>query len=549
MSLGRKIFIAILTLFCISTALQQFVTVTANRRGFRTVMAEFEDSLDAMREETSRNLGQLSVDSARDLVAEIKIGIGEALQPGEGERFLHIAEKQKQLKELREFSFYGPDRTVELSSEPEAMGRTIDPEIWAEGESTGELVIRDREDRLELYEPLFASADMVRFHPGWQPGQYYGMLYVELSKDRINQVLASEREIIARSLAEGQQTYASAETRATWLSVGLVLIGALTMAAMLILVIRKQVHGPIHRAVGRMLGASEQLDHSSCLVAEVSGAVADSASEQASSLEESAAALEEMATQTQHTAQDAGKVNTISVEVHDATQSSQESLARMSETITGIKSAADDTARIVKTIDEIAFQTNLLALNAAVEAARAGDAGKGFAVVAEEVRNLAQRSADAARQTAALIEQSLQRSERGVTVCDEVVASLGGIVHGVGEVTSLIGNVAAATEQQAKSVAEVNRAVGQMDQLTQANVARSEESAAAARELTDQSQVVREVAHDLLRIVDGKVRAGTDHGGLTRAPTPPPLARTRHTAPASKAEKVVELADEDLLEV
>jgi len=564
MSLGKKIFLAILTLFCAATVAQQLASVALNRRGFGTVMDEFTESLNSMRDETAGNLHQLSVESARDLMAEIKIGIGEALQPGEGKRFLHIAEKQKQLSELREFSFFGPDGRIELSSNEGAMGRQVDAEVWAEGERTAKLVIRERDDRLELYEPLFASADMVRFRPGWAVGQYYGMLYVELSKDRINAVLARERDIIAESLEKGRLTYAGAERRSLWFGLALVLGGALVMAVVLLLVVRYQVHGPIHRAVSRMLGASQQLDHSSGLVADVSVTVAKGASDQAASLQESAAALQEMAAQTRATAGDAGQVNTIANDVHGASEKGRTALVRMSDTIAGIKAAADDTARIVRTIDEIAFQTNLLALNAAVEAARAGDAGKGFAVVAEEVRNLAQRSAESARQTAGLIEQSVQRSEQGVAVCSEVVGNLERIVEGIGQVTALVSNVAAATEQQARSVEEVNRAVAQMDQLTQTNAARSQESADAARDLTDQSRVVRDVANDLLRLVDGgdasasRTMATTTAGpvaapvqaaatvGPRRTATQP---RRLRTARASLDTQVLELSEQELTEV
>jgi methyl-accepting chemotaxis protein len=163
-------------------------------------------------------------------------------------------------------------------------------------------------------------------------------------------------------------------------------------------------------------------------------------------------------------------------------------MKRMGSAIMKIKESSDSTAKIIKTIDEIAFQTNLLALNAAVEAARAGEAGKGFAVVAEEVRNLAQRSAEAAKNTAQLIEESQENSEGGVRISDEVGKILGRIVDGVKKVNDLIGEFNAASNEQSNGIEQVNIAVSQMNKVTQQNAANSEESASAAEELNSQAE-------------------------------------------------------------
>ena len=163
-------------------------------------------------------------------------------------------------------------------------------------------------------------------------------------------------------------------------------------------------------------------------------------------------------------------------------------MGRLSEAINKIKKSSDDTAKIVKTIEEIAFQTNLLALNAAVEAARAGDAGKGFAVVAEEVRNLAMRSAEAAKQTAFLIEESVSNTESGVSLNQEVLEKLSEINNQSEKVSVVIAEIAAASEQQTSGVDQITVAVEQMNSVTQQTAANSEESASAAEELSGQSQ-------------------------------------------------------------
>lgn len=172
-----------------------------------------------------------------------------------------------------------------------------------------------------------------------------------------------------------------------------------------------------------------------------------------------------------------------------------DSMQRLSEAINLIKASSDSTAKIVKTIDEIAFQTNLLALNAAVEAARAGDAGKGFAVVAEEVRNLAMRSAEAAKNTSNLIEESVKNAEGGVSINQEVLTNLREINEQVNKVSEVMAEIASASDQQSQGIDQITTAVQQMSEMTQQNAANSEESAASALELDN-------LAHKMQKMVD-----------------------------------------------
>jgi methyl-accepting chemotaxis protein len=208
-----------------------------------------------------------------------------------------------------------------------------------------------------------------------------------------------------------------------------------------------------------------------------------------------------MSSMTKQNADNAQQANTLASEARKAATTGNDSMGRMNQAIHEIQKSSDETAKIIKVIDEIAFQTNLLALNAAVEAARAGEAGKGFAVVAEEVRNLAMRSAEAAKNTASMIEESVKNSKNGVDIANEVGKVLEEIVQSVGKTTDLVSEIAAASQEQAQGIDQVNTAVSQMDKVTQQNAANAEESASASEELSAQAVSMKEVVSQLVALV------------------------------------------------
>ena len=260
-----------------------------------------------------------------------------------------------------------------------------------------------------------------------------------------------------------------------------------------------------------------------------SQSLAQGASEQASSLEETSSALEEMASMTRQNADNANQANGAAKEANAMALEGVNSMKRMADAIERIKNSASETAKIIKTIDEIAFQTNLLALNAAVEAARAGEAGKGFAVVAEEVRNLARRSAEAAKTTADLIEGAQKNAEAGVNVSTEVAKNLSGIQDKAGKVATLIAEIAAASKEQSQGIDQVNTAVSEMDKVVQQNAANAEESASASEELSSQAQELSAMVEDLSAIVGG---AGNNGGARNHLKTASRVAAPRQLAAA-----------------
>ncbi|MCW8130056.1 MAG: hypothetical protein KIS92_06885 [Planctomycetota bacterium] len=311
---------------------------------------------------------------------------------------------------------------------------------------------------------------------------------------------------------------------ATWIG----LAAAIMLGMGLALLIARSITGPIRRAITGLESSSEQVSAASGQVAGASQQLAEGASEQASSLEETSASLEEMASMTCQNADNAKQANHMAIQARESADAGRQAMTRMVEAIGQIKKSSDETAKIVKTIDEIAFQTNLLALNAAVEAARAGEAGKGFAVVAEEVRNLAMRSAEAAKSTAALIEQSQKNSDNGVSASSEVAEILQKIVEVSQKLTQVSGEVSAASGEQSKGIEQVNAAVSQMDKVTQSNAANAEESASASEELSAQARELQETVQQLSRLVGGAGAARAD--AVPARPAPAPRVAEANTA-------------------
>lgn len=233
---------------------------------------------------------------------------------------------------------------------------------------------------------------------------------------------------------------------------------------------------------------AEQVASASSQISAGSQSLAQGASEQASTLEEISGSLQEISAMTMQNSSNSQEARSLSDTARSSAEKGKKSMQRLSEAIEKIKVSSDSTAKIVKTIEEIAIQTNLLALNAAVEAARAGDAGKGFAVVAEEVRNLAMRSAEAAKETARLIEESVANTGQGVTLNDEVISNLEEINSHIEKTGIVVAEIAASSQLQTQGVEQIKSAVEQVSHVTQQAAANSEESASASEELSGQSQ-------------------------------------------------------------
>ncbi|MBE9537164.1 MAG: hypothetical protein IMF07_08290, partial [Proteobacteria bacterium] len=281
-----------------------------------------------------------------------------------------------------------------------------------------------------------------------------------------------------------------------------IVIGFVIALALGILLSRSIVR-PISRAIDEIEGGADQVASASAQLSSSSQSLSEGATEQAASLEETSASLEEISSTIQQSSDNANQARQLATVARETADKGASSVKNLVVAVDEINKSSDEVSKIIKVIDEIAFQTNLLALNAAVEAARAGEHGKGFAVVAEEVRNLAGRSAEAAKNTASLIEGSTAKAKEGSDLANEAGVVLDEIVTNVTKVSDLIADIASASREQAEGINQVTTAITQMDQVTQQNSALSEESASASEELNSQSETLKELVFDMVSVISG----------------------------------------------
>jgi methyl-accepting chemotaxis protein len=282
--------------------------------------------------------------------------------------------------------------------------------------------------------------------------------------------------------------------------------------------VARSIPQPFATIIRQLSEAADANTSSSSMISQNSTTLAEGASEQAASLEETSASLEEIASMAKRNSESAKNANELTRQTRIAADAGTKDVQAMNLAMDAIKASSDGIAKIIKTIDEIAFQTNILALNAAVEAARAGEAGAGFAVVAEEVRALAQRSATAAKETADKIDDSVTKSRHGAEVCAKVAVGLQEIATKSRQVDELVGEIAQASNEQTQGIEQVNVAVSQMDKVVQASAARAEEGASVAQELIAQSTSLQQSVEELSQLVGGSQR---------------PLDKSHATAPSA----------------
>jgi len=291
------------------------------------------------------------------------------------------------------------------------------------------------------------------------------------------------------------------------LLIGAIFLG-LTIAA--VTFFARSITVPITRSVSQLTEAADQVASASGQVSSASQSLAEGASEQAASIEETSSSLEEMSSMTKQNADNASMADKLMKESKLMVEKANGSMTELTQSMEDISKASDETSKIIKTIDEIAFQTNLLALNAAVEAARAGEAGAGFAVVANEVRNLAMRAAEAAKNTSGLIEGTVKKIKEGSDLVGRTNEAFSEVSKSAAKVADLVSEISAASSEQAQGIDQINKAVAEMDKVTQQTAANAEESASASEEMNAQAEQMKVIAGELTAIVGGNIEARTE---------------------------------------
>jgi len=347
------------------------------------------------------------------------------------------------------------------------------------------------------------------------------------------QILGKMREHLAKQSKEASQQMEGAISSTTVL-VSIASIVAIILGILGAVVITLGITKPVRRIIDGLNSGAEQVASASSQVSSASQSLAEGGAEQAASIEETSSSLEEMSSMTKQNANNANQANNLMKEANQVVTTANDSMGELTTSMGEISKASEETSKIIKTIDEIAFQTNLLALNAAVEAARAGEAGAGFAVVADEVRNLAMRAAAAAKNTADLIEGTVKKVKDGEELVKRTNEAFSHVAESAYKVGELVAEIAAASNEQAQGIEQVNTAVVEMDKVVQQNAANAEESASASEEMNAQAEEMKHMVNELVALVEGAAKAVKDRNEVVARPERMKAQRVL-SAPGSRA--------------
>ena len=357
----------------------------------------------------------------------------------------------------------------------------------------------DLENILETLEEYASNMDLLSAERLKSETLFQDFLQSQAVLDELNEIYYADSETGAENAK-----YVSDSLSTSILILLFEVILSIVLGTVLSVTITRSIVRPITAAINGLSESSSHVTLAAGEVSDTSQLMAGGAAEQTTSLEKTSSSLNEITSMTKQTADNAKNADVLVKDSVEKAKASQEAMNRLQNAVAEIQNSSNETAKILKDIDAIAFQTNLLALNAAVEAARAGEYGKGFAVVAEEVRNLAKRSADSAKKTAQLISSSQSSSSRGVSLTQETAQAIEKITEVSNKIAIIVNEITTAAQEQARGVAQVNTAISSMEQITQSTAAGAHDLAISSQELSSQSITMNDLMGDLVGVISGE---------------------------------------------
>ncbi|RJP30892.1 MAG: HAMP domain-containing protein [Candidatus Omnitrophota bacterium] len=429
--------------------------------------------------------------SAKNIYLSVERSIAGSLVRGEMEKFTRLLQAQKDVQGLLEFSLFDRQGVVSHSSDIEFLGKKLPAELENQLTNQFEMFLRYTDEAIEIYQPHVITPDCVRCHTQWEIGKNGGISFFRFSTKALSDANRQAATTIANMKEAGYKN-----SLYTVLGIIAVLVSAMYLlvtffvAKPLSKFVRllqqfERDEGDLTRRItirskdeiGRLArlfnSFIEKLNQVITQAQKAAFIVGSSVTEQASAVEETSSSIEEIAGMTKHNASKANEANQLMQDIIQDIGEADKSMGALNQAMEELSVASSETAKIIKTIDEIAFQTNLLALNAAVEAARAGQAGEGFAVVADEVRNLAMRSADAAKNTALLIEDTVKKIKYGGSLLKTTTEAFTDVAGRSKKASALVNEIAIASAEQSQGVEQINKALAEIDESTQQNASQA----------------------------------------------------------------------------
>ena len=446
-------------------------------------------------------------------------------------------------KKLRDISTYNREiLLVKEDNQREALKKRIAEERAKYGEDLKKLEGMTNKNDAEGHELIAkfkaareaardSNSQVIELAMARKDAEGVALIETKAGPDVVKMMEAMD-QIIDHQQQRSKQRHAESNASYTFARTFLLVVGgvATLLAGLIAFFISRSITGPLNRVIAGLTDGAEQVSSAASQVSSSSQSLAEGTAEQAASLEETSSSLEEMSSMTKQNADHANQAKAMMAEAGTIVEKVDLHMQDMAAAVAEITRSSEETGKIIKTIDEIAFQTNLLALNAAVEAARAGEAGAGFAVVADEVRNLAMRASEAAKNTNNLIENTIKAVRKGNELTNTTQEAFKDNTEIARKIAQLIDEIATASEEQSHGISQVNIAMTEMDKVTQATSANAEESAAAAEELNAQAEQMKGYVGDLVAVVGGRAngdRTGGSAVGFRReraaSPTAPAL--------------------------